>query len=302
MAEGRKKTHRKVYNLIFTMLAVVVMWAVWLIAYFAEGNDYVIPSFSTTAAKVWELLGDAEFWGAFGNTLLRTLEAFVLAYASAVLFAVLSCFSAALGAVIRPIVAVLRTIPTMAIILILLLWTTPLIAPIAVAFLVTFPLVYTQLCAAFSGVDKKVVEMAAFYGVPRLKRVFKIYVPAVLPNVLSQAGAAFSLTLKVIVSAEVMSRTYRSVGGLMQDARNYLEISELFALTLITVVAGAMIEWGLGKLTLITRKWTDGSCGAPNKGTAELNLARKRVSYNGKERILANVKRKKYGLRRRRFS
>lgn len=295
----KKKISDKAFNLIFTLTALVLMWVIWVIAYFAEGNEYVIPSFGDAMKEAWELLGGAVFWHAFANTLLRTLEAFALSFVLAAALSALSEACRPFGAIFRPFVAVLRTIPTMAIILILLLWTTPLAAPVIVAFLVTFPLVYAQFSAAFAGVDRKLLEMAKLYGVPRSRRLFKIYVPAVLPNILSQAGAAFSLTLKIMVSAEVMARTYRSIGGLMQDARNYLEIPELFALTVLTVVAGGLLEWALGKLTLLTRKWTCGSQPQMARAAGGSAVGRRVCRYCGRERGLARVKRIKYSRGRR---
>ena len=106
------------------------------------------------------------------------------------------------------------------------------------------------------GIEEKLAKGATFGGVPAPQQTQKICIPAVLPNILSQTGAVFSLTLKVMVSAEVMARTYVSIGGLMQDAKNFLEIPELFALTLVTVVVGGLLEWALSKLTLLTRRWT----------------------------------------------
>lgn len=47
----------------------------------------------------------------------------------------------------------------------------------------------------------------------------------------------------------------------MQDAKNFLEIPELFALTLITVIVGGLLEWALSKLTLLTRRWTGSPSG-----------------------------------------
>ena len=232
------------------------MWLAWVIACRIQGNEYVVPSFTDSMKEAAALLADSTFWQAFGNTLLRTAEAFALSFVLAAALSAVAAVSAKFAAFMRPIMAALRTIPTMAIILILLLWTTPLIAPVIVALLVTFPLVYAQFSAAFGGIDKGLVQMAKLYGVPRRERLFKIYIPAVLPNVIAQAGAAFSLTLKIMVSAEVMSRTYMSIGGLMQDARNYLQISQLFALTVITVVAGGVFEWLIGRLNIFTRKWS----------------------------------------------
>lgn len=79
-----------------------------------------------------------------------------------------------------------------------------------------------------------------------------------LPSVLAQTGANISLALKVIISAEVLSSTFRSLGGMINDANMFLRTSQMFALTITVLVAGGLIEWSFGKLARITDKWTGG--------------------------------------------
>ena len=69
------------------------MWVAWIIAYYSVKNDYLIPSFQSTFAEFWKLLGSAEFWSSFGMTFLRTLEAFAISLILAAACAALSAVS-----------------------------------------------------------------------------------------------------------------------------------------------------------------------------------------------------------------
>ena len=88
------------------------------------------------------------FWTAFLHTLLRTLISFVVSLMLGIVLALLSEFFGWLRAFIAPVVTVLRTLPTMAVILILLIWTNPLVAPAVVSVLVLFSPVYAASIAA----------------------------------------------------------------------------------------------------------------------------------------------------------
>ena len=58
-----------------------------------------------------------------------------------------------------------------------------------------------------------------------------------------------------MISAEVLANTYKSLGGLMQEARLYAEMPRLAALTVVAVLVGLIIEfvfYGIGRLTF---KW-----------------------------------------------
>lgn len=234
------------------------MWLAWIIAYCAVKNDYVIPSFQATFKSLFKCFADGEFWAAFGFTLLRTAEAFVISFLLAAALAALSAFSKSVAAFIKPVIVFLRTIPTMAVILLLLIWTSPKAAPVTVTFLVLFPMIYSRLTAAADGVDAGLLQMAKVYGVDRKDVLFKIYLPQISVGVFAQTGADVSLGIKIMISAEVMSSTYRSLGGLMQSARGYMEMPRLAALTLIAVLAGFIIDIALSQLNRINRKWLNG--------------------------------------------
>ena len=248
-------------NILYSALAVLVMWGAWLIAYYTVRNDYVIPAFSDTMAAIGKNFADGEFWRAFGNTLLRTFYSWLVAFAASLLCLSLGALSDKFRRFIAPFISVLCTVPTMAITLMLLIWTSPKIAPTFVAFLMIFPLSYTQLTAAFGGIDGKLVEMADVYRVGRWDKLRKIYIPLMLPDIFAQTGANISLTLKVMISAEVLAGTFGSVGGLMYTASMYSRMDQMFALTILMLVSGGLIEFAFGKLRLITDRWDGGKKG-----------------------------------------
>lgn len=229
-------------NLIFSLLALVALWLGWTIAYYALNNEYVLPSFGQTVAQCCRLLGEAAFWGAFANTFLRTLWAFLISFACGVGLALLAAFRAEVRAFLAPVVSVLRTVPTMAVILVLLLWTSPSVAPVVVSLLVLLPAVYAAALAGFDEVTSAYGDLSRAYAVGTGRRICKMYLPLCAPVLLKQSGAILSMGLKITVSAEVLSNTYRSLGGMMQEAKMFVEMSRLLALTLLAVVLGFLLE------------------------------------------------------------
>lgn len=258
---GRLAAHFRKYrwNYLFSVLAVAVMWGVWVAAYFAVGNEYVVPSFTETMRELGALFASGTFWESFGGTLWRTVAGWLLAFAFAVLFAAAGVASKKFRSFFAPFVSVFRTLPTMAITLMLLIWSTPLVAPVIVTFLMLFPVTYAQLMAAYGEIDPQLFEMARVYGVPRREVLCKIAVPRMLPAVFSQAGPNLSLSLKVTISAEVLVSTFRSLGGMMHEAANYLQVAEMFALTILALLVGGLFEFALHFLTRITARWKGGA-------------------------------------------
>lgn len=247
---------KRIFNIVCSAAAIILMWLVWIVAYFAVANDLLIPSFGDTVISFFGLLTDTTFWTGFAFTLLRTAEAFLISFALAVALAVISVCGKAAAAFVAPFMVLLRTLPTLAVILILLVWTNPKVAPVIVTVLVIFPAVYSQIMAAVGGIDGDVKEMLMIYRVKKSVRIFKVYLPLVSPNVLAQSGANVSLSLKIMVSAEVLASTFRSLGGLMQNARNYVDMPRLAALTVAAVLTGLLLEIVLSLPVRLTNRWS----------------------------------------------
>lgn len=237
MARNSKK-----FNFWISLLAVILLWLAWLVAYFFVRNDYVLPSFWGTMEALFEALRGAAFWRAFGGTMLRTLYAFLISVCGGVLLATASSLRTWVRSFLSPIISVLRTVPTLAIILVLLLWTTPRIAPVIVTVLVLLPAVYAAALAAADETAAAYGSLLSSFRVPAARRAFGVYLPCVAPEVLSQAGSFFSMGLKITVSGEVLANTFHSLGGLMQEAKMFVDMPTLLALTLVTVLTGFALE------------------------------------------------------------
>ena len=224
--------------------SIVFVWLIWIVLYFCIQNDYLLPSFWETFSKMGTLLAGAEFWIAFLNTLLRTLLSFAVSLVIGVVLALSARLFSAVRAFLVPIVSIMRTLPTMAIILILLLWTNPSVAPVVVSMLVLLPAVYAAALAAFDETEERYGVLANVYNVSLKNKVFKMYLPLCVPPLVTQAGGILSLGIKITVSGEVLSSTYKSIGGLMQNAKMFVDVPTLLALTLITLLLGFLLEGG----------------------------------------------------------
>lgn len=242
-------------NIIYSGIAIISMWIVWIIAYYAVGNDYIVPSFFESIKSFFKCFTDGVFWIAFSSTLLRTIITVAISFIVSVALAILSILSKRFTCFIKTIIAVLRALPTLAVILIILVWTSPKVAPIIVTFLVVFPMFYSQILSAVGEIDYGLFEMVRAYNISKKQKLFKIFLPLISPNVFSQLGADISLAIKVMISAEVLANTYKSLGGLMQSARMYVEMPRLAALTIVAILLGVIVEVTFSQLERVLFKW-----------------------------------------------
>ncbi|MBO4251389.1 MAG: ABC transporter permease subunit [Clostridia bacterium] len=237
------KTRDKVLNIALPLASVAVIFGLWALAARAVNSEYVLPTVGDTFSALFGLFKSADFYRAFFGTLFRSVIAFAISYALAFLFALSAYKSEKAKRALKPIIIIIRALPTIAVVLLLVLWTSSKVAPIIVTFLVVFPTLYNNLYAALSGIDKDLNEMCKVFGVSGKKRLKKVVFPQIAPEFISAAGAGLTLNLKLMVAAEVLSQTARSMGYLLNTSKIYFEISAMLALVLVTVVTGLMIEW-----------------------------------------------------------
>ena len=230
-------------NCINALIAVAFLLGAWVIAWAVIGNELLVPAPWKCFGVLGRLCRTKGFWTAFWDTFSRTLTAFGISFVLAAIFALLAYLVPTFAQIFSPIVTALRSIPVLAVLLILWLILGAESAPIAVAFLSLFPMLYTAVLAALSGVDEDLIVMSRVYNVPLKKRIFSLYLPAAAPYVLKESGAALAFSLKLVVSAEVVARTAKSLGGMMSDAKaDVWGVPTLFALVVATFLTAVVLE------------------------------------------------------------
>lgn len=227
------------------LAALLFLVVVWLIADSVIQNELIVPKISDCFKEMGNLLGKGWFWQYFFSTFGRVLIAFLVSFVFALVFAVIAYMVPWFGRFFAPIVTALRALPTLAVALLLLTLFQAGGTPIAVAFLALFPMLYTGILAALSGIDKELLDIGRVYGTSAKNRIFRVYLPLSAPYILRESAGALSFSLKLVVSAEVVASTARSLGGLMEDAQGY-NLPRLFALVIVTFIVGLLLELLVG--------------------------------------------------------
>lgn len=237
-----KKNDLKILNIVLPLLTLLCIFGVWVAAAIVTGEEIIIPSPSSTLKKFLSLFTEKTFYSALGSTLLRTLIAFafsfILAFVCAVFSAKFYCFEV----IVNTLIPLIRGLPTIAIILLLVLWTRSSTAAMIVTALVVFPTAYTNAKFAVGKIDKEIIETCTVYRIDRKNKIFKIYLPMMIPELISSAGAGFSLNLKLMVAAEVLAQTPTGLGMLMNYSKIYFETAKLVALVLVSLIIGLIVE------------------------------------------------------------
>lgn len=249
------KVYKRLVNCIFPILVVAVIFLVWWIAALAIDASLILPSPSESLRAFFAYFGEASFWRAIGNTMWRSLYSFVFSFVAAIVLALLAKRYLYARKLIDPFVAFIRSVPTMSVILILIIWLNPKIAPAVVAIIVIFPTLYSSFVAAVEAVDPKLVAMSAVYHVSKKDRIFKLYLPNMAPGLFEGSASGFSLNIKLVIAAEALAHTTASIGSMMNFSQALLETQELFALTIAAVLLSVLCEWVIRLVAKAVIRW-----------------------------------------------
>lgn len=246
------KTKKIIENVAYPLISLVLVLGIWWIVSAVKDKPLVLPAPDKVIVEFFKLFGGVSFWRSVGLSLLRTVICFAISFVMAFAVAVVAGLWTPVHKVMSPIISILRSAPTLAIILIMMLWLDGQTAPVFVGFLIAFPLLYQGIYTAIVGVDKDLVEMAKFYKVKPRDIVFGLYAPEIAPQVFDVSKSTISLTLKVIIASEVLTYAKDSIGLEMQKANQAFDVAVLLGWTLVAILLSFVFE---GIVTGFKKLW-----------------------------------------------
>ena len=238
-------------TIAYPVVLIAVVLILWQIGAIRAGSKFILPTPLDAFGATGVILTRSAFWSAFWGTLLRTLISYIVSLVLAVGIAVLAFRFKILQNFLSPFVSVVRALPTMAVVLLLVIWFGAKTAPVIISLLVVMPTLYATILSCLESVDKDLIEMCNLYKVNARDKILRLYIPSVVKSSAMSISSALSLNLKLMVAGEVLAVTARSLGAMMQMASLYYATDELMALTLITVITALVLEFALHKLILL---------------------------------------------------
>lgn len=201
-----------------------------------------LPSVFDSFRQVWVIVQQESFWQNVSVTFFRVVMGLLISSSSAVLLAVLSSFSEWVERFFSPFLTTLKSIPTMSIIILALVWFKSGTVPIFVSFLICFPMLYTNTLTGIKKINPALIEYCDLHRIPFRRKFTDVMIPSVWPYFRSAFFVAIGFCWKSTIAAEVLSAPKSSMGYELYLTKLYLNIPELFAWTIIIVGFTMLIE------------------------------------------------------------
>ncbi len=208
----------------------VAFFAIWVLATEAGWvNEILVPSPGKVFATTYSLFADQGFAYDVIISVLRVLASFLLACAVAVPLGVAMGAFPAIDAILSPFVSAWRYLPAPSFIPILLMWFGTGEAPkLALLFLGVIFFLITLIADHTQEVRKELIETALTLGAGRWVTVFRVMLPAVLPNIVIAMRQMLAMAWTYLVIAEIVAST-TGIGAMMMRARRFLATDQILA-------------------------------------------------------------------------
>lgn len=229
-------------NNMYTVLSITVLIVLWKLAALGIGKEIILPSPEAVFIKIIDIIKQEYFIKIVSNTLFRTFISFILSILTALVLGILSGVFEPVFYLVKPIIDIIRSTPTMAIIILALMWLGGEKAPILIGFIVIFPILYSNVVQGIINVDSKLIEMAECYEISKNRVIREIYIPSINNYVKAGLNSALGLNFKVMIAAEVIGQPEYSMGTSLQMEKINLDMPGVFAWSIILIILAVIFD------------------------------------------------------------
>ncbi|SDV51506.1 ABC transporter permease [Chitinasiproducens palmae] len=218
---------------------ILLLWqcAAWVLpAFLMPGIPAVLQRLSTE-------LGRPAFYQALGGTLGRLAVGYGVALAFGVAFGLLAAVQSFFREVLRGAIVVLQSIPSIAWVPLFLIalgfGSLPIIVVVALAAF--FPAALSVMNATES-VQRVHVSAARVMGASAGGLVRRVYLPAVMPSLITGAQLAFGNAWRALISAEMLVGFGKGLGRTLQYSGEIADMAGVMSNILVIALLAALID------------------------------------------------------------
>lgn len=225
---------------------------VWQGAAGLVSADY-LPGPVAVLPRLVQLMGDPALWLALGASLWRLAVSFALALAGGIALGLAIGRLPLLRTLVDPLLSLSYPIPKAAILPIVMLWfgAGDISHIFVISTTATLPIIY-HTADGSSRVNERLLWAAESMGSSPFTRLWRIVLPATLPEIAAGSRTGIVMGLIVMVTAEMIART-NGIGSLLFTHFDMGQNVDMYALIVLLGLVGLaldnLMDWPFRSLT-----------------------------------------------------
>ena len=237
--KGNKSNRKDNLEVALSCVAFLIIWEILALII---KNDIYLPTIGQTLNSLKEIMVEKRFYLDILLTVTRTSISFIVAFIVSLILGFLAYSFRIIRNFLKPINALVQSIPNMVLIVLALIWFNKDNTPYIVGFSVVFPILYDTIFGAMSGIDKSILEMAKIYNISIIDKILKIYIPSIKFRLVPIMISTFSLAFKVVIAGEVHGQPKYGIGTMIQIEKLNFNTPGVFAWLSIILIISLILE------------------------------------------------------------
>ncbi len=212
------------------ILSLVGLFALWQLVAQVLQNP-TLPAPTAVLASLWQQLVAGELLYHLGVTLWRVTLAFTVSMLIGTCFGILMGRYRAVDSALDGALVLGLNIPALVTIILCYIWFGLVeAAAIAAVAINKIPTVIVTVREGARAVDRKLLEVADAFHIPRHKKLRSVYLPQLYPYLMAAARSGLALIWKIVLVVELLGRS-NGVGFQLGTYFQFFDITNILAYT-----------------------------------------------------------------------
>ncbi len=253
MSKKRKKIQDHILYLALPILILILWKSADLLGLI---QPYTMPTPEKVVFTAIEFIKDGTLFVNISASFIRVLQGFFIACILAISLGIGIGLSKKLGIFSELTFQILKPIPPIAWIPLAILWfgigeSSKIFIIVLGAF---FPILL-NVVEGIKNIDKKYLEVAKVYEVPRKKFIKHVLLPGAMPSIMTGIRVGLGNAWVCVVAAEMIAAT-KGVGYMLTDGRSLSRPDMVILGMLIIGIIGKLMDDILKKISVKFISWT----------------------------------------------
>ncbi len=223
------------------VILILAVW--WIVSATGLVDPYKLPAPGDVLSTLGTLFTERALLDDLGATLLRLVEGWAIGVVAGVLLGILTGGSKFLEDGIRPVIAGLQAVPTIAFLPLAILWFGfNGTAVLAITAFGTFKPMALATYGAMHQISPTLMMAGRALGARGLFMQRTLIFPAIVPSLVTGLKMGWSFAWRALMAAEIVVTGAAGLGGVLELGREIGAIDVVMAVILVILVVGIVTE------------------------------------------------------------
>ena len=196
-----------------TILGIIVFFLLWYLIFILAGRSiYVFPDPISVIKEAFSYFGKPYLYKCIWGSFYRMLIGFSIASILGIALGMLVGNHTKIKYVFNPTIIALRSVPTAALVFLLLVLVGFKNASLYIVMVIVFPMVYEATVSGYQHIDKDIIMAMRVDSGNVLGNNFRIKLPMSMPYIAVGLTTSFALSFKIEIMAEALTSSSDSYG------------------------------------------------------------------------------------------